>query len=135
MKRILLATLPTLLLSACAGLGGASPEEIARLPIVVYGQPAPANTEFVLHYPAGADLPVIAKITGDLFAKTDETTLKVRLKQDIYRYRNQVSFDGKTWAAGTDKVGGNFWFTLPGEKAGKPDTQSPGELAAEFKLR
>ena len=135
MKRILLATLPTLLLSACAGLGGASPAEIARLPVVIYGQPAPADTEFVLHYPAGADLPVTAKITGDLFAKTDEATLKVRQKQDIYRYRNQVSFDGKTWAAGTDKVGGNFGFTLPGEKAGKPDAQSPGELAAEFKLR
>ena len=54
MKRILLATLPTLLLSACAGLGGASPAEIARLPVVIYGQPAPADTEFVLHYPAGA---------------------------------------------------------------------------------
>ena len=45
MKRILLATLPTLLLSACAGLGGASPAEIARLPVVIYGQPAPADTD------------------------------------------------------------------------------------------
>jgi len=134
MKRILLATLPTLLLSACANLGGPSQEEIARLPVVTFGQPAPENGEFVLRYPAGADLPVTAKVSGDLFAKTDEATLKVRVKQDIYLYRDRVSFDGKTWATGSDKIGGNFWFTLPGEKDGKRDAQSPGVLAAEFKL-
>lgn len=135
MKRILLATLPTLLLSACAGLGGPSPEEIARLPVVTFGQPAPANAEFVLRYPAGADLPVTTKVSGDLFAKTDESTLKLRLKQDLYLYRNQVSFDGQHWATGSDKVDGKFWFTLPGDKNGKRDAQSPGELGAEFKLK
>lgn len=135
MKRILLATLPPLLLSACAGLGGPSPEEIARLPVVTFGQPAPANAEFVLRYPAGADLPVSTKVSGNLFTKTDEGTLKLRLKQDIFVYRNQVSFDGLQWATGSDKVGGKFWFTLPGDKNGKRDAQSPGELAAEFNLK
>lgn len=129
-----LLTLPVLLLSGCAAFG-LSPEEISRLPVVRYGQPAPTDGNFVLLYPADTDLPVIARVDGSLFAKTDQATLKVRIKQDIYTYRDQVSFDGKTWSFGPGKVGGKFSLTLPGEKDGKRDGLSPGELAAEFNLK
>lgn len=135
MNTPLLLTLPALLLSACASLTGPSAEDIARLPVVRYGQAAPADGNFVLLYPAGVDLPVIAKVDGSLFARTDQTTLKVRIKQDIYTYRDQVSFDGKNWSHGPGKVGGKFSFTLPGEKDGKRDGVSPGEMAAEFNLK
>jgi hypothetical protein len=135
MKTPTLLTLPALLLSACASLGSPSPEEIARLPVVRYGQPAPADGNFVLLYPAGVDLPVVAKVDGSLFARTDRTTLKVQIKQDVYTYRDLVSFDGKTWSHGPSKIGGKFSFTLPGEQDGKRDGQSPGEMAAEFNLR
>ena len=130
-----LSTFSAFTLSACAGLSAPSTDEIARLPVVRYGQAAPSDKNFVLLYPAGANLPVNAKVVGNLFEKGDEATLSVRLKQDIYIYRNQLSFDGKTWSAGHDKVGGKVWLALPGDKEGKRDAQSPGELGAEFNLR
>lgn len=135
MKTPLGIAIIALSLSACAGLTSPSPEEISRLPVVRFGSPAPADGNFVLHYPAGVDLPVIAKIDGTLFSKPDQAKLNVRIKQDIYAYRNLISFDGKTWSNGQDKVGGKFWLALPGDKEGKRDGQSPGELAAEFNLR
>lgn len=135
MKTAFLLTLSTLALSACASLGGPSPEEIGRLPVVRYGQPAPAERDFVLLYPAGAQLPITARVTGSLFEKSDETTLNVRLKQDVYLYRDRISFDGKTWDKGNDKVASKFWLALPGDKDGKRDAQSPGELGAEFNLK
>lgn len=135
MKTPILLAFSALALTACAGLTGPSSDEIARLPVVRYGQNAPADGNFVLLYPAGANLPVTTKVIGSLFEKTDEATLNVRLKQDMYIYRNQVSFDGKTWNTGHDKVGGHIHFALPGDKEGKRDGKSPGELAAEFNLK
>ena len=135
MKTPILLVLPPLLLSACASLTSPSPDEIARLPVVRYGQPAPADGNFVLLYPAGVDLPVIAKVDGSLLAKTDQARLNVRVKQDVYTYRDQVSFDGKTWHNGQIVIGGKFGFSLPGEKDSKRDAKSPGELAAEFNLK
>lgn len=134
MKTKLLFPLPVLLLSGCAAFGP-TPEEIARLPVVRYGQPVPADGNFVLLYPADADLPVIARVDGSLFAKTDRTTLKVRIKQDVYTYRDLVSFDGKTWSRSQDKLTGTFNFTLPGWKDGKQDGQNAGQMAAEFNLK
>lgn len=122
-------------LSACASLTSPSPDEIARLPVVRFGQAGPADGNFVLHYPAGVNLPVIAKVDGTLFSKTDQAQLNVQIKQDVYVYRNLLSFDGKTWSNSQDKIGGKVWLALPGDKHGKRDGQSPGELAAEFNLR
>lgn len=135
MKTPALLTLPCLLLSACAGLIGPSSETINQLPVVTYGQPMPESGEFVLRYPAGTDLPVVASVDGSLLAKSARTQMNVQIKQDIYLYGNQLSFDGKTWQSATSRVGGRFWLTLPGEKDGKLNTQSPGELGAEFNLR
>jgi len=135
MKTPLGIAIIALSLSACASLTSPSPEEISRLPVVRYGQPAPADGNFVLLYPAGVDLPVIAKIDGSLFSKADQAKLNVQIKQDIYRYHNLVSFDGKAWSNGHDKVGGKLSLALPGDKLGQRDGQSPGELAAEFNLR
>jgi hypothetical protein len=135
MKTPILLAFSAFALSACAGLTGPSADEIARLPVVRYGQTAPADGNFVLLYPAGANLPVNTKVVGSLFEKTDEATLNVRVKRDIYIYRNQVSLDGKTWSIGHDKVGGQIHFALPGDKEGKRDGKSPGELTAEFNLK
>jgi len=135
MKPPILLAFSAFALSACAGLTSPSADEIARLPVVRYGQVAPADGNFVLLYPAGANLPVNAKVVGTLFEKEDEATLTVRLKQDIYMYRDQISFDGKNWSNGQGKVGGKIWLALPGDKQGKRDAQSPGELGAEFNLK
>lgn len=124
----------TLALGACANLSAPSAADIARLPVVDYGQ-NPAADEFVLRYPAGSDLPVVARIEGSLLEKTDRATLTVRVKRDVYVYRNLASLDGKSWQPGEQIIGGRVWMTLPGNKDQKLDAVSVGEIGAEFNLK
>jgi hypothetical protein len=124
----------TLALGACANLSAPSAADIARLPVVDYGQNPPAD-EFILRYPAGSDLPVVARIEGSLLEKTDRATLTVRVKRDVYVYRNLASLDGKSWQPGEQIIGGRVWMTLPGNKDQKLDAVSVGEIGAEFNLK
>ncbi|MCH2219093.1 MAG: hypothetical protein MK097_02030 [Dechloromonas sp.] len=129
-----LLVLVTLALGACANLSAPSTADIARLPVVDYGQNPPAD-EFILRYPAGSDLPVVASIEGSLLEKTDRATLTVRVKRDVYVYRNLASLDGKSWQPGEQIIGGRVWMTLPGNKDQKLDAVSVGEIGAEFNLK
>src|SRR5689334_203069 len=132
MKRASLATLvtATLGLGACAGIPPTG-DEMAKVPVVRYGNPAPADGRFVLHYPAGAPLPVIASVGGSLMEQPAQAALDVALKRDVYIYRHWVSFDGKTWQAGDGVVAGDFRIVLPGEADGK----APGTMSASFDLK
>lgn len=134
MKTPMLGLVAAFALPACSTLIGPSAGEIARLPVVSYGQPAP-DGEFVLRYPAGTDLPVNASVGGTLMAEPVQSTMKVRVKQDVYVYKNQVSFDGKEWSPTSSKIGGEFRISPPGMKDGKFDPQAPGEMSAEFNSR
>lgn len=131
MKSTFCLTAIALSLSACASLAPPSNEEIAALPVISYGQPAPEGKNFVLRYPAGVALPVNTSVRGNLFEKDEAATLKPRLKKDIYVFRQWASLDGKNWVKGNELVGGNIEFRLPGEKDGR----SPGVLGAEFNLK
>lgn len=135
MKSMPLGLAATLVLSACASLSGPSSEEIAKLPVVSYGQPAPKDSDFVLRYPAGVDLPVTASVSGTLLAQGAQSTLTVRIKQDVYVYKDRVSFDGKQWSPSSSKIAGHFRITPPGMKDGKLDPQSPGEMSAVFDVK
>lgn len=131
MKTLPALLLASLSLAACASLAPPSAEEMATLPVVTYGQPAPAGQAFILHYPAGTSLPVTAAVSGSLLAREARTDLQVSLKRDIYTYQTWASFDGKTWAPGHDLVSGRIAMALPGESDGR----SPGSLTAEFNLK
>lgn len=120
----------TLGLGACAGIPPTA-EEMAKVPVVRYGSPAPADGGFVLHYPAGAPLPVDTSVGGSLLEKPAQTTLNVAVKRDVYLYRHWISFDGKTWQPGDGVVAGDFRITLPGQTDGK----TPGSMAARFDLK
>ncbi|MGB4811784.1 MAG: hypothetical protein WBP13_04800 [Methylophilaceae bacterium] len=116
-------------LSACASLNAPSTQNMAKIPVVTFGETT--TSDHIMLYPAGANLPVIASVKGSIFEKTDEATLNVKLKKDLYTYKNWVSFDGKTWIEGNKVVGGNVSMVLPGEK----DGQNSGTLSAEFNLK
>lgn len=136
MKTFRLALLAALSLSlgACASLTAPRDADIARLPVIDYGQTPPAG-DFVLRYPAGLDLPIVARIDGTLLEKGVQATLKVRVKRDVYVYRDLASLDGKSWQAGGQVIDGRLGMSLPGEKDRKRDAISTGEIAAEFNLK
>jgi hypothetical protein len=117
-------------LTACAGLPPAG-DEMARLPVVRYGDTPPASQPFILLYPAGAPLPVETRIHGSLLQEEARGLLTVRTKQDIYTYKHWASLDGKTWKPGHDVIGGHFEITVPGER----DGHNPGSMRAEFNLK
>ena len=114
-------------LTACAGIppGG---DEMARLPVVRFGDTPPADQPFILLYPAGAPLPVETRIHGSLLQEEARGVLTVRTKQDLYTYKHWASLDGKTWKAGNQLLGGHFEIAVPGEKDGR----NPGSMRAEF---
>jgi len=133
MKPILTAALlaATATLAGCAGLMAPGADEMAKVPVVRYGEAAPAGGEHVLLYPAGAPLPVVASVSGTLLSKTGEARMEVATSRDVYVYKNWLSFDGKNWMSGSQAVGGEFAITLPGEK----DSKAPGTMSARFDLK
>lgn len=121
----------SLFLSGCAGLSAPDKDAMAQIPIVRFGEAAPAGQDFVRHYPAGSTLPVVAGVYGSLLAQAETATLNVRLNRDVFVYRQWVSFDGKSWQPGNEAVGVKIELKLPGETDGK----APGQLRAEFNLK
>lgn len=122
----------TVTLAGCAGLMPApSADEMAKIPVVRYGEAPSAGGDSVLLYPAGAPLPVVASVTGSLLSKPGQARMEVATNRDVYVYKAWVSFDGKTWMSSDKAVGGEFALTLPGEK----DSTSPGTMSARFDLK
>lgn len=133
MKRTQVAAIlaATATLAGCAGLVPPSADTMAKMPVVRYGETAPAGGEYVLLYPAGAPLPVVASVSGSLLSKPGQARMEVATNRDVYVYQHWLSFDGKNWTAANNAVGGEFAITLPGEK----DSKAPGTMSARFDLK
>ena len=129
--RLSAGTLAALTLAGCASFGKPGADELARLPVVRFGDTAPAGQPFILHYPAGAPLPVEARVHGSLLDGEARSTLTVRTRQDVYTYKQWASLDGKNWKPGNEVIGGNFEIRVPGEQDGR----NPGSMRAEFNLK
>jgi hypothetical protein len=115
----------------CVSWMAPSERDMAQIPVVRFGEMAPAGKDFVVLYPAGTPLPVIASVGGTLMSQPDKATLHVALKRDVYVYRHWVSLDGKKWEYGRHAFDGKFEFRLPGTETGS----NPGALGAEFNLK
>lgn len=117
------------LLAGCATQPPAG--DLASAPVVRFGQPVPADKNYVLLYPAGAPLPVVASVTGSLLSQDVQAQLTPSVNRDVYMYRQWVSFDGKSWTKGPNAITGAFHMTLPGAETG----QEPGTLSGRFDLK
>jgi hypothetical protein len=124
-------TLLALSLVGCSGMTPPNATDMAKIPTVRFGDDAPVGKEFALLYPAGMPLPVLASVNGTLLAQSDQATLHVTLKNDVYVFKNWVSFDGKVWQRSDTLLGSKFEVEVPGVRDGK----NAGKLAAEFNLK
>jgi hypothetical protein len=124
-------TITGLSMFGCCSWMAPSERELAQVPTVHFGEAAPAGKKFVLVYPAGTPLPIVASVGGTLMDQADKTTMHVTLKRDVYVYGHWVSFDGKKWEYGHHAVDGKFDFRLPGMENGS----NPGTLGAVFNLK
>ncbi|ABM37498.1 hypothetical protein [Polaromonas naphthalenivorans] len=122
-------------LSACSGLQritGSLPQAsvLDALPVIKLGQPKPAQGDYIVYLPASEPVTAIAKVQGTLFEKADSKELQVKLKQDMYLYKNWVSADKRHWVKDTDAVTGNVHVMLPSY-----DHPQAGEVLIELNAR
>jgi hypothetical protein len=113
--------LPLLLatgLSACSGLQrstGNLPEAavLDSLPVIKLGQAKPAQGDYIVYLPASEPISSSTKVQGNLFEKAESKELQVKLKQDLYLYKNWISNDKRNWLKDADAVSANVHIKLP----------------------
>ena len=110
--KMMLLTLGLLATNACAT--SPSPSELAHLPVVEFGHAVPSDGEYILHFPAGKDIPTEVIIGGDLFQQPAQHVLTVQLKRDIYSYKKWMSYDNHTWVDARDTLGVKMDVKIPG---------------------
>ena len=110
---ILAASLASLTLAGCAGMQKPTTEKLTAMPIVEFGQPVPAGNEFILHFAAGQPIPTNVSIKGNLFEQAAEQTLNVKLRRDIYVYKQWVSYDNVIWRDGQKVIQSNIQLKIP----------------------
>lgn len=110
-QQIVFAISIAIFISGCAVQP--SQEEIKALPVIQLGDTIPENGEYVLFLPAGKAINAMAEITGDIFQQEASQTLSVTLKQDIYSYKNWISYDKVTWLSDKDALAIRFELKLP----------------------
>jgi hypothetical protein len=116
-----------LAVSGCASVPDLSPEDLARLPVVAFGEPVPKDKAFVLHFPAGKPIPTAVSISGNLFEREAKQNLSVALRKDIYSYKEWISFDRKTWVNGRKAIVLKVGIQTPGY-----DHPEPGFVRIEM---
>lgn len=116
--KLMLLSLGLLTLNACAA--PLDQARLAKLPVVEFGNPVPANNDFILHFPAGKTIPTNVEIGGNLIVKPAQRVLKVKLKQDIYSYKKWMSYDKQHWVPARDALVIKLAAKIPGYQYPRP---------------
>ena len=103
---------------------------LETLPVIKFGQIKPAQGDYIVYLPASEPITATARVQGNLYKKTDSKELQVKLKRDLYLYKNWVSTDKRQWLKDSDVVGGNIHVTLPSW-----DNPKPGDILIEFNTK
>jgi hypothetical protein len=109
--KLVLLSLGLLATSACAT--PPSPSQLAQLPVVEFGEAAPSSGDFILYFPAGKDIPTDVVIEGDIFQEPARHVLTVKLKRDIYSYKDWMSYDNRNWVDARDTLGAKLDIKIP----------------------
>jgi len=116
--KIVLLTLGLMVFSGCAM--SPSKNELAGLPVVEFGEAVPSNGEYILYFPAGQAIPTNVAIEGDIFQQSAYEVVTVKLKRDIYSYKEWLSYDKQNWLYGRDVLGVKLDIKIPGYHYPKP---------------
>jgi len=108
-----LALATFLLMAGCASWQTPS-EALSNLPVVKFGDPIPADRDYVLFFPPDTPITTTVSIKGSIFAKEAEQTLIVTLRRGIYSHKNWMSYDRVTWLDGRTALKTNVGMQFPG---------------------
>lgn len=117
-----------ILLAAASTQAASTPP--AGLPVMDFpALPAKADAErYVLRVPANTDIPVAVSLGGDLLSKAGQTELRIRLRQDLFVWRDLVSVDRQVWRPVAEAFVGRLSMGL------EPRHDSGGELRVQIGL-
>ena len=100
--KLTLFTLGLVMLSACAT--PPTPASLSGVPVVEFGNATPDKGDFILYFPSGKNIPTDVIIDGDIFQQTAKQVMTVKLKRDIYSYKDWMSYDKQNWHFARDKL-------------------------------
>jgi hypothetical protein len=99
-----------------AGIATAAPpsfNELAKLPVICFGDPVP-STDYILLFPAGKPVTISVSIEGNLFSKTSNAVLTVTPAREIMVYKDWASLDGVKWTPRSELIKSDVAVKVPG---------------------
>jgi hypothetical protein len=123
------ALLGLVLLLLAAGTQAASAPPTG-LPVMDFpALPAKADAErYVLRVPANTDIPVAISLGGELLSTAGQAELRIRLRQDLFVWRELVSVDRQVWRPVAEAFAGHLSMGL------EPRSAGGGELRVQLGL-
>lgn len=128
MRIIISAFLVFLLSTSLAAASSPSYETLSKLPVVRFGDPAPA-TDYILLFSAGQPITLSITIEGSLFSKPAKSELTVTPSHEVFVYRDWASLDGLVWMQRSDLIKSDVLVKIPGY-----NHPAPGELKVRMDL-
>lgn len=115
MKLIIFILSTVILFSGgCASLDQPAEDEFASLPVVQFGDSVPVDGKYILHFPQGVPIDTPVTFGGNLFTGDDMKMLTVTPNEDIYVYKDWVSYDRKNWQDADKTMSTDLQLKLPG---------------------
>jgi hypothetical protein len=115
MKLIIFALSSVILFSGgCASLDRPAEDEFASLPVVQFGDSVPVDGKYILHFPPGVPIDTPVTFGGNLFTGDDMKVLTVTPIEDIYVYKEWVSYDRENWQDADKTMSTDLQLKLPG---------------------
>ena len=113
MKCFITALLFSLLSAALATAAPPSYDELARLPVIPFGEPVPEG-DYILMFPAGRPLTISVSVEGTLFTKAAGTKLAVTPAREFFIFHDWASLDGVTWKPRSELIKSDVVVKIPG---------------------
>ncbi len=113
MKHLMTAVMLCFLSAGIAIAAPPSYKELAKLPVIRFGDPVPSS-DYILLFPAGRAVTVSVSIEGSLFSRTANAELVVTPSRDIMVYKDWASLDGFKWIPRGELIKSDVLVKVPG---------------------
>ncbi len=113
MKQMVAAFLLCLLSAGFAAASPPSYAQLAKLPVIRFGEPVP-DKDYILLFPAGQPVTISVTIEGSLFAQTANAELTVTPSREILVFREWASLDGVKWVPRGELIKSDVAVKVPG---------------------
>lgn len=113
MRLLIALSLLCLLPAGVQAASSPSFADLAKLPVVRFGDPVPGK-DYILLFPAGKPVSIDVTIGGSLFSDSDHAKLTVTPVREVLVYREWASLDGVNWLPKGELIRSDVDVKVPG---------------------